>query len=125
MVESGTPPAGVDGSLDHLFRRESGRVVATIIRIVKDFDLAEEIVQEAMLTALERWPFSGVPDNPGAWLMTTAKNRALDHLRKKQRFDAKRKAIVEHETQAKPDPLQQIEETLEPIADDQLRLIFT
>ena len=71
-----------DEVVDRLFRRESGRAVATLIRAIGDFDLAEEAVQDAFVTALERWPADGVPDNPGAWITTTARNRAIDRLRR-------------------------------------------
>ncbi|HET6770170.1 MAG TPA: sigma factor, partial [Actinomycetota bacterium] len=60
--------------VDRLFRQESGRAVATLIRVLGDFDLAEEVVQEAFLVALERWPADGVPTNPGAWITLTARN---------------------------------------------------
>ena len=70
--------------VDRVFRRESGRAVAALIRAVGDFDLAEEAVQEAFGVALERWPRDGVPDNPGAWITTTARNRAIDRLRRER-----------------------------------------
>jgi len=72
--------------VDRLFRRESGRAVATLIRILGDFDLAEEAVQDAFAIALQRWPTDGVPDNPGAWITTTARNRAIDRLRRERRM---------------------------------------
>ncbi|MEO8476345.1 MAG: sigma factor, partial [Actinomycetota bacterium] len=62
--------------VDRLFRRESGRAVAALIRAVGDFDLAEEAVQDAFAVAIERWPRDGIPDNPGAWITTAARNRA-------------------------------------------------
>ena len=65
------------GTVDRLFRREAGRAVAALIRATGDFDLAEEAVQEAFETALRTWPARGVPDNPGAWIVTTARNRAI------------------------------------------------
>ncbi|HEV8322008.1 MAG TPA: RNA polymerase sigma factor [Myxococcota bacterium] len=88
------------GVVDDLFRREYGRVLATVLRLVGDVDRAEELVQEALVAALERWPFSGVPDNPGAWLMTTARNRALDHLRREKRFGDRRDAIAREQAEA-------------------------
>ena len=77
-------PAPTDARtvVDRLFREESGRAVATLIRLTGDFDLAEEVVQEAFVVALERWPRDGVPANPGAWITTTARNRAIDRLRR-------------------------------------------
>src|SRR5213078_1232082 len=68
--------------LDRLFRRESGQAVAVLARILGDLDRAEEAVQDAYTTALERWPRDGVPANPAAWVMTTARNRAVDRLRR-------------------------------------------
>jgi RNA polymerase sigma-70 factor (ECF subfamily) len=70
--------------VDRLFRRESGRAVATLIRVLGDFDLAEEAVQEAFAIALDRWPLDGIPDNPGAWITSTARNRAIDRIRREQ-----------------------------------------
>ena len=101
--------------------------MATLIRVLGDFDLAEEMVQEAFVTALETWPVRGVPDNPGAWITTTARNRAIDRLRRRQRLREKteelgRAAVVEAELAAL-DPGDQ--EDPMPIADDRLRLIFT
>jgi RNA polymerase sigma-70 factor (ECF subfamily) len=101
--------------------------VATLIRVLGDFDLAEEMVQEAFITALETWPVRGVPDNPGAWITTTARNRAIDRLRRRQRLREKtellgREVAVEAELAAL-DPGD--EEDPMPIADDRLRLIFT
>jgi RNA polymerase sigma-70 factor (ECF subfamily) len=114
--------------VDRLFREESGRAVATLIRVLGDFDLAEEAVQEAFVTALETWPLRGIPDNPGAWITTTARNRAIDRLRRRRRFAEKaeqlrREAEVEAELAA-VDPGES-EDAVSPIADDRLRLIFT
>ena len=69
--------------LERLFRQESGRAVATLIRLLGDFDLAEEAVQDAWLVAVERWPAEGIPRNPGAWITTTARNRAIDRIRRR------------------------------------------
>jgi RNA polymerase sigma-70 factor (ECF subfamily) len=84
-------------SLDDVFRRESGRAVATLSRALGDIDLAEEAVQEAFAVALERWPSTGVPDNPGAWITTTARNRAIDRLRRERRY-ADKLAVLERES---------------------------
>ena len=99
--------------LDRLFREESGRAVATLIRILGDFDLAEEAVQDAWLVALERWPVDGVPRNPGAWITTTARHKAIDRLRRARVLAAK---LTELEALA--------EEEAE-VPDDRLRLMFT
>jgi RNA polymerase sigma-70 factor (ECF subfamily) len=96
--------------------------VATLIRVLGDFDLAEEAVQEAFVVALERWPRDGIPDNPGAWITTTARNKAIDRLRREGRLERKRQALQQlAEVEAAA------EEPQNPsvIADDRLRLIFT
>jgi RNA polymerase sigma-70 factor (ECF subfamily) len=104
--------------VDRLFRRESGRAVATLIRVLGDFELAEEAVQEAFAIALERWPVDGVPDNPGAWITTTARNRAIDRLRREQRRREKSDDVQRiHDLEALDD--------MHEITDDRLRLIFT
>jgi RNA polymerase sigma-70 factor, ECF subfamily len=96
--------------------------VATLIRVLGDFDLAEEAVQEAFVVALERWPRDGLPDNPGAWITTTARNRAIDRLRRERRLAEKREALARLEAlRAIPDdPVE-----THTISDDRLRLIFT
>lgn len=82
--------------VDHLFRREHGRIIATLVRVLgpRHLDLAEEVAQDALVRALELWPFEGVPRNPSAWLIETAKNRALDRLRRDQRLESEA-ALVE------------------------------
>src|SRR5256885_793352 len=74
-------------TIDAVWRIESARLIAGLARIVRDVGLAEELAQDALVVALERWPQTGVPDNPGAWLMATARNRALDRLRRGKRAD--------------------------------------
>ena len=91
--------------VDRVFREEQGRAVATLIRVTGDFDLAEEAVQDAFISALETWPQRGVPDNPGAWITTTARNRAIDRLRRRKRLVEKtetlgREAAIESELEA-------------------------
>jgi RNA polymerase sigma-70 factor (ECF subfamily) len=108
-------------TVDRLFRRESGRAVATLIRILGDFDLAEEAVQDAFVTALEVWPARGVPHNPGAWITTTARNRAIDRLRRARRLEDK---VRELEALV-PATREEDEVPESTIHDDRLRLIFT
>jgi RNA polymerase sigma-70 factor, ECF subfamily len=91
--------------IERIFREESGRILATLIRLLGSFDLAEEVMQEAFTTALEKWPEQGVPANPRAWLISTAQHKAVDQLRRRARFDAKR------------DELQKIAELEQSIAD--------
>jgi RNA polymerase sigma-70 factor (ECF subfamily) len=105
--------------VDRLFRRESGRAVATLIRVLGDFDLAEEAVQEAFAIALDRWPVQGIPDNPGAWITTTARNRAIDRLRRERRGRDKTDDVQRiHD-------LERLGDDVHEISDDRLRLIFT
>jgi RNA polymerase sigma-70 factor, ECF subfamily len=126
-----TPPTDPHAVVDRLFREEQGRAVATLIRVLGDFDLAEEVVQEAFVTALETWPSRGIPDNPGAWITTTARNRAIDRLRRRKRLVEKqellkREALIAGELAAiDPDAAIDEESGMSPIADDRLRLIFT
>jgi RNA polymerase sigma-70 factor (ECF subfamily) len=113
--------------VDRVFREEQGRAVATLIRVLGDFDLAEEAVQDAFISALETWPQRGVPDNPGAWITTTARNRAIDRLRRRKRLTEKtetlaRDATIEADLHAMDTGPP---EDAMPIADDRLRLIFT
>jgi RNA polymerase sigma-70 factor (ECF subfamily) len=75
-----------DAEIERVFRREGGKLVAALVRLLDDWDLAEEVVQEAVVAALEHWPREGTPDNPGAWLLTTARRRAIDRLRREKRF---------------------------------------
>ena len=111
-----------------MFREESGRAVATLIRVLGDFDLAEEAVQEAFVTALETWPERGVHANPGAWITTTARNRAIDRIRRRRRLAEKSEAL-RREAQIEADLAAvepgDVEDAMSPIADDRLRLIFT
>jgi RNA polymerase sigma-70 factor, ECF subfamily len=101
------------------FRREYGRCVATLVRFLGDIDFAEEAVQDAFAVALDRWPTAGVPPNPGAWITTTAKNRAIDQLRREaSRHDRHSQAALLYQ---RHDPPEQVG----PMRDDRLRLIFT
>jgi len=113
--------------VDRVFREEQGRAVATLIRVLGDFELAEEAVQDAFISALETWPDRGVPDNPGAWITTTARNRAIDRLRRRKRLIEKTEALARDAT-IEAD-LRAVDtgppEDAMSIADDRLRLIFT
>jgi RNA polymerase sigma-70 factor, ECF subfamily len=107
--------------VDRLFRRESGRAVATLIRILGDIDLAEEAVQDAWAVALERWPRDGLPDNPGAWIVRTARNGAIDRLRRERRYQDK---LRELEALDRAESAGQ-EGGVSSIPDDRLSLFFT
>jgi RNA polymerase sigma factor (sigma-70 family) len=112
------------------WRIESARIVAVVARMVRDVGVAEELAQDALVSALEHWPRQGVPDRPGAWLMTTAKHRALDHLRRRKMQDGKHEEIG-HDLEARdalvvPDFVDALDEARQDeIGDDLLRLIFT
>jgi RNA polymerase sigma-70 factor, ECF subfamily len=103
---------------EHVFRQESGQVLASLIRTLGDFDAAEDALQEAMVTALERWPRDGLPDRPGAWLLTTARRKAIDRARREAKRDGKHAAAHELLTSSE-------EPAMTAISDDRLRLIFT
>jgi RNA polymerase sigma-70 factor (ECF subfamily) len=105
-------------AVERVFREEYGRLIASLVRRFGDIDLAEEAAGEALVAALERWPDSGVPPNPGGWLTTTASRRAIDRIRRENQRDAKhRAALMSHDDTP--------HEPTGPVEDDRLRLIFT
>ena len=111
----------VHQQIEAVWRIEAARLIASLARLVRDVGLAEEFAQDALVSALEHWPRAGVPDNPGAWLMSTARNRALDHLRRRRMLTAKHEALgQELEAQQLSTPEAEVDE----IGDDLLRLIF-
>ena len=112
-------------TIDALWRIESARLIAGLARLVRDVGLAEELAQDALVTALEQWPRSGIPDNPGAWLMATAKHRAIDHLRRERMLARKHEALgheLQMEQQTNGGKLEASAD--DEIGDDLLRLIF-
>jgi RNA polymerase sigma-70 factor, ECF subfamily len=117
--------AGTRRTIDAVWRIESPRLIASLARVVHDIGLAEDLAQDALVAALEQWPESGVPDNPGAWLMTAAKHRAIDQFRRHARLERKHKELgreLEEKEMAVPD----LEAALDDdIGDDLLRLVFT
>ena len=119
-----TADGSVPAPVAEAFRQEYGRVVASVVRIVRDLDRAEEIVQEAFARALHHWPTDGTPDRPGAWLLTTARRRALDHLRRARRARAHADALAYEAALAVPDEGPEVTDP-DVIPDDRLRLIFT
>jgi len=110
--------------IERIYRQESGRALATLIRLLGDFDLAEEMLQEAFAAALEQWPGEGTPRNPRAWLVSTARHKALDRLRRQTRFEGKREILARELPRAEP-PFDPAALDPEEFPDDRLRLIFT
>jgi RNA polymerase sigma-70 factor (ECF subfamily) len=112
-------------AIDAVWRIESPRLIAGLARIVHDVCIAEDLAQDALVAALEQWPQSGVPDNPGAWLMATAKHRAIDHFRRNQRLERKHEELG-RELEVKEATVPDFDAALDDdIGDDLLRLIFT
>ncbi len=111
-------------TIDAVWRIESPRIIAGIARIVRDLGVAEELAQDALVAALEQWPGSGIPDNPGAWLAAAAKNRAIDHFRRNKRLEQKHQELKyqQESQQSVPDYDSAIDDEF---GDDLLRLVFT
>ena len=105
-------------AVEQVFREEYGRLIASLVRRFGDIDLAEEAAGEALVIALEKWPESGVPPNPGGWLTTTAGNRAIDRLRREKQRDLKQQAALMYYDDTPHEPTG-------PVEDDRLRLLFT
>lgn len=109
--------AAVQLTVEQVYRQEAGGALATLIRLLGDFDLAEECLQEACITAIEQWPRDGIPAHPRSWLIRVARNRGIDRLRRRQRFEAPMPENREFPAPAAPPS--------EPLEDDTLRLLFT
>src|SRR6476660_339074 len=115
-------PEQLSRTIETLYRSESGRVLATLVRLLGDLDLAEEAIHEAFAAALESWPQTGVPEKPRPWLISTARFKAIDNMRRRARFDGAQRDLIAHlESRANIIPVTDEEE----IDDDRLRLIFT
>ena len=112
--------AAVKARVEQVYREESRRILATLIRLLGDFDLAEEALHEAFFVAVERWQQDGVPDNPRTWLVSTGRFKAIDVLRRRARFNASRPLLL-----AQLEALEQADWSDEDVEDDRLRLIFT
>jgi RNA polymerase sigma factor (sigma-70 family) len=124
---SGMATGDVNRTIEAVWRIESARLIAGLARIVRDVGLAEDLAQEALVAALEQWPESGVPDNPGAWLMATAKHRAIDRLRRAEVHERKTQELG-HERQIQGYDVETLELEArldDPFDDDLLRLVFT
>jgi len=111
-------PAVDTSDIERVFRSESGRAVATLVRFFGDIDLAEEAVQDAFVVALQRWPTDGLPPSPAGWIITTARRRGIDHVRRESTRDDRQAQAMQLDEPDEP-------RDLGPVADDQLRLIFT
>ncbi len=112
------------GAVEAVWRIESARLIGGLVRMVRDVGLAEDLAQDALVTALEQWPTTGVPDNPGAWLMATAKNRAIDELRKRQ-MQGRKHDQLEGEASSLPARGPDLEKAIdEDVGDDLLRLML-
>ncbi len=125
MIGSVSAPdrqAAVDPAIDAVWRMESARIVAALVRIVRDIGLAEDVAHDALVAALEQWPAEGIPRNPGAWLMTAARRRAIDVMRHRAMADRKHEQIAYETDDAQPPPPDAALD--EDIGDDLLRLVF-
>ena len=115
---------GATATVERVFREEYGRLIASLVRRFGDIDIAEEAAGEALVAALEKWPESGVPPNPGGWLTTTAGNRAIDRIRRERQRDAKHQAaFMSFPMSSAHDDTPH--EPTGPVEDDRLRLLFT
>src|ERR1700728_3835812 len=113
------PESGAErAAVERAFRESAGRAVATLVRVFGDISIAEDAVQEAFAIAAERWPADGIPPNPGGWIVTTARNKALDRLRRESARTGREAEAVALIGEQEP------ELEVEPVTDDQLRLIF-
>src|SRR5512145_331932 len=113
---------GLRERVDAVYRSDSRRVLATLVRLLGDFDLAEDALHDAFAAALERWPRDGVPANPRAWLISTGRFKAIDAMRRRTRFEASQAAIAE---ELGPGTTEAVARDDEGVEDDRLRLIFT
>src|SRR5262245_9414017 len=126
VAEPATDVSATHQAIDAVWRIESPRLIAGIARLVGDIGLAEDLAQDALVTALEKWPSAGVPDNPGAWLMAAAKRRAFDHLRRGKMLDRKHETIARELDERADSEVEALDTALDDhIGDDLLRLVFT
>src|ERR1700687_5754508 len=118
-------PTDIHRAIDAVWRIESPRLIAGLARMVRDVSLAEDLAQDALVAALERWPESGIPDNPGAWLMAAAKHRAIDTFRRTERIERKHEELG-HELESRQElAVADMDAALDDdIGDDLLRLVF-
>src|SRR5437660_11825290 len=120
-MDLGTASTSARETVDAVYREQSRRVFATLVRLLGDFDLAEEALHDAFASAVEQWPREGVPENPRAWLISAGRFKAIDAMRRRARFDASLGQLAEQLNKATDDPAARDDEKIE---DDRLRLIF-
>ncbi len=118
-VETGTTAA-----ITTVWRVESARLVGALTRMTRDVELAEDLAQDALVAALEQWPMTGVPTNPAAWLMTTAKRRGIDHFRRAENLRRKTEELGHAHTGGEEEQVPDLDAQVDYIEDDVLRLIF-
>ena len=116
------PPERIRETLDKIYSSESRRILATLIRLLGDFDLAEDALHDAFAAAAEQWPVEGIPENPRAWLVSSGRFKAIDGIRRQARFDSSLDQVADRIDEDSVDPIEQIDRGIE---DDELRLIFT
>lgn len=121
-MESHLESVDVASLLDRLYTSESRRILATLIRLLGDFDVAEDALHDAFAAAAEQWPNEGIPANPRAWLVSTGRFKAIDGIRRRARFDSSLETVADQLASEFEDPADRIDD---PVGDDQLRLIFT
>ncbi|HEX4585888.1 MAG TPA: RNA polymerase sigma factor [Burkholderiaceae bacterium] len=119
---TGSEGAAIRETVDAVYRADSRRVLATLIRLLGDFDIAEEALHDAFIAAVEQWPRDGVPQNPRAWLVSTGRFKAIDRIRRRSKFDVSLEEVAE---QIEAIPAPQIDGERSHVEDDRLRLIFT
>src|SRR3981081_4655322 len=115
-------PEDASAAVDAVYRSDGGRIVATLIRLVGDFDLAEEAAQEAFTAAIDQWRASGVPEFPRAWIVQTARHKAIDRIRRRARFEEKLESYAAGQLSR---TIEEPDYDPDGIPDDRLRLIFT
>src|ERR1700745_2614259 len=118
------PATDIHSVIDAVWRIESARIIAGLTRVVRDVGLAQELAQDALVAALEQWPQTGVPDNPGAWLMATAKHRAIDQLRRKTLLERKHEELGREVAVREMEVPDLVSELDDNVGDDLLRLVF-
>ena len=119
-------PADAHRTIDAIWKIEAARLIAGLTRVVRDLGIAEDLAQDALVAALEQWPKTGIPDNPGAWLTTAARRRAIDRFRRQELLDRKHEELGRELEQRQEIAMQEFEITADDdVGDDLLRLVFT